>query len=95
MGSATLYPRTDTGGAGGGTPGLPADFTLQIRADGDTSNTTARTVTGPPNPAGAAQTYTLASATGRYLRLHATRLGRLASDESTKYRLQLAEILIR
>jgi hypothetical protein len=32
--------------------------------------------------------------TGRYLRLTATKLGAPASDESTKFRLQLAEIVI-
>lgn len=56
--------------------------------------TNARTVTAEPNPAGAAQTYTLTSAAGRHVRLRATRLGRPASDEAAKYRLQLAEIRI-
>ncbi|MEU1319962.1 discoidin domain-containing protein [Streptomyces tibetensis] len=95
IGAVTLHPRTDTGGAGGGSAGFPVDFTIQTRPDGATSYTTARTVTGQPNPNGAAQTYTLASATGRYVRLQATRLGTPASDETTKYRLQLAEILVR
>ncbi|BBC31116.1 Glycoside hydrolase family 78 [Streptomyces graminofaciens] len=94
IGSVTLHPRTDTGGAGGGSAGFPADFTIQTRTDGSSTYTTARTVTGEPNPSGAAQTYTLTSTTGRYLRLTATKLGRPASDESTKYRLQLAEIRI-
>ncbi|MEU2281521.1 discoidin domain-containing protein [Streptomyces sp. NPDC013178] len=93
--SVTLHPRTDTGGAGGGTAGFPVDFSLQVRADGAASYTTVRTVTGQTNPAGAAQTYPLASATGRYLRLKATRLGTPASDESSKYRLQLAEIRVK
>ncbi|MFG2025738.1 discoidin domain-containing protein [Streptomyces sp. NPDC048825] len=95
IGSVTLDPRTDTGGAGGGTAGFPVDFTLQTRAEGAASYTTVRTVTSQSNPGGAAQTYTLTSATGRYLRLRATRLGRPASDESTRYRLQLAEIRIK
>ncbi|MCF1592070.1 alpha-L-rhamnosidase-related protein [Streptomyces muensis] len=94
IGSVTLQPRTDTGGAGGGTAGLPVDFTLQTRADGGTSYTTVRTVTGQPNPGGTAQTYALTSATGRYLRLKATRLGAPATDETAKYRLQLAEIRV-
>ncbi|MGI5423503.1 hypothetical protein [Streptomyces sp. CA-179760] len=53
-----------------------------------------RTVTGQTNPEGGAQTYTLTAARGRHLRLRASRLGRPASDESTRYRLQLGEIRI-
>ncbi|UUU19860.1 alpha-L-rhamnosidase-related protein [Streptomyces sp. DSM 40750] len=92
--SVTLHPRTDIGGAGGGTAGFPVDFTLQTRTDGGTSYTTARTVTGGPNPDGAAQTYTFTTVNGRYLRLHVTRLGTPASDEAAKYRLQIAEIRV-
>ena len=92
IGSVTLHPRTDTAAAGGGTAGFPVDFTIQTRGDGGTSYTTVRTVTGQSNPAGVAQSYTLTSATGRFLRLKATRLGSPASDETAKYRLQLAEI---
>ncbi|MFF4655454.1 discoidin domain-containing protein [Streptomyces sp. NPDC001381] len=95
IGSVTLHPRTDTGAAGGGTAGFPVDFTIQTRPDGSGTYTTARTITAEPNPGGAAQTYTLTSATGRYLRLKASKLGRPASDETTKYRLQLAEISIK
>ena len=95
IGSVTLYPRTDTAAAGGGTAGFPADFALQTRADGASSYTTVRTVTGQANPNGGAQTYTLTGATGRHVRLRATRLGAPASDESTRFRLQLAEIRIR
>jgi hypothetical protein len=94
IGSVTLHPRTDTGGSGGGTAGFPVDFTFQTRTDGGTTYTTARTLTGEPNPNGAAQTYTLASPNGRYLRLRVTRLGRAASDETGKFRLQLAEIRV-
>ncbi|MEU5310895.1 discoidin domain-containing protein [Streptomyces sp. NPDC021562] len=95
IGSVTLYPRTDTGAAGGGTAGFPVDFALQTRADGATTYTTVRTVTGQPDPNGAAQSFTLTSATGRFLRLTATRLGAPAADETGKHRLQLAEIRIR
>ncbi|MFC8094554.1 discoidin domain-containing protein [Streptomyces sp. NPDC057301] len=94
IGSVTLHPRTDAPAAGGGTAGFPVDFTLQTRADGTATYSTVRTVTGQADPDGHAQTYTLASATGRYLRLRATRLGKPASDESTRHRLQLAEIRI-
>ncbi|MEH0420864.1 alpha-L-rhamnosidase-related protein [Streptomyces sp. B21-083] len=95
IGSVTLHPRTDIGAVGGGTAGFPVDFTLRTRAEGATSYTTARTVTGQANPNGTAQTYTLTAATGRYVRLQTTRLGAPASDESTLRRLQLAEISIK
>ncbi|WP_405813399.1 discoidin domain-containing protein [Streptomyces sp. NBC_01390] len=95
IGAVTLHPRTDTGAVGGGTAGFPVDFTLRIRAEGATSYTTARTVTGQANPNGTAQTYTLTAATGRYVRLQATRLGAPASDESTLRRLQVAEISVK
>lgn len=94
IGSVTLHPRTDLGASGGGTAGFPVDFTLQTRADGATAYTTVRAITAEPNPNGAAQTYPLTSATGRYLRLRATKLGKPASDETTKYRLQLAEMRV-
>ena len=95
IGSVTLHPRTDTGASGGGTAGFPVDFTIQTRPDGSSTYTTARSVTAQPNPNGTAQTYTLTSVTGRYLRLTATKLGKPASDESTRYRLQLAEIRVK
>ncbi|MET9773939.1 discoidin domain-containing protein [Streptomyces sp. NPDC006367] len=95
IGSVSLFPRTDTPAAGGGTAGFPVDFSFQTRADGSTAWTTVRTVTGQADPRGAAQTYSLASATGRHLRLSATRLGAPASDEAGRYRLQLAEIRVR
>lgn len=95
IGSVTLHPRTDTGAAGGGTAGFPADFTIRTRTDGATSYTTARTVTGQSSPTGTAETYTLTSVTGRHVRIQATKLGTPASDESTRYRFQLAEISIK
>lgn len=94
IGTVTLHPRTDTASVGGGTAGFPVDFTLQTRADGATTYTTARTITGEPNPGGTPQTYTLTSATGRYLRIKATKLGKPATDENTRYRLQLAEVRV-
>lgn len=95
IGSVTLHPRTDTAAAGGGTAGFPVDFTLRTRAEGATSYTTVRTVTGQANPNGTAQTYPLTAATGRYVRLRATGLGAPAADESTIRRLQVAEISIK
>ncbi|MFJ3804308.1 discoidin domain-containing protein [Streptomyces sp. NPDC090088] len=95
IGSVVLHPRTDTAAVGGGTAGFPIDFTLQTRADGATTYTTVRTVLGQRNPNGMAQTFTTPSAAGRYLRLIATKLGTPASDESTRYRLQVAEIRVK
>ncbi|ELS50839.1 discoidin domain-containing protein [Streptomyces viridochromogenes] len=89
-----LFPRTDTPASGGGTAGFPVDFTLQVRADGATSYSTVRTVTAQPDPDGRVQTYGFRTTTARYLRLQATKLGSPASDETTKYRLQLAEITV-
>ena len=94
IGTLTLSPRTDTAAVGGGTAGFPADFRIQTRADRATTYTTVRTVTGQGNPNGAAQSYTLTGATGRYLRVDASRLGSPAADESGKHRLQLAEIRV-
>lgn len=71
------------------------DFTIQTRPDGSTTCTTVRTITAEPNPGGDAQTYALTSATGRYLRLAAAKLGKAASNESTRYRFQLAEVRIK
>lgn len=77
-----------------GTAGFPVDFTIQTRSQEGISYSTVRTVTGQPSPNGQPQTYSLSSAYGRYLRLHVTRLGAPAADESGRYRLQLAEIVI-
>jgi alpha-L-rhamnosidase len=95
LGAVRLFHRTDTPAVGGGTAGFPVDFTIQVRADSTAVYTTARTITAEPNPGGAAQTYTLTSATGRYLRLKVSKLGKPASDESTRCRLQLAEIRVK
>lgn len=89
-----LFPRTDTPAAGGGTAGFPIDFTIQTRPDGSTTYTTVRTVTGQSNPNGLVQTYGFKTTTARYVRLQTTRLGTPASDETTKYRLQLAELTV-
>ncbi|MFJ3811642.1 discoidin domain-containing protein [Streptomyces sp. NPDC090073] len=94
IGTVKLCPRTDTQSAAGGTAGFPVDFTLQTRADNGTSYTTVRSVTAQPNPNGQPQTYSLSSASGRYLRLRVTRLGAPAADEASRFRLQLAEIVI-
>jgi hypothetical protein len=40
------------------------------------------------------QTYGFKTATARYVRLQVTKLGAPASDETTKYRLQLAGIRV-
>ncbi|SDS50539.1 F5/8 type C domain-containing protein [Streptomyces sp. TLI_053] len=92
--SVKLCPRTDTPSSAGGTAGFPVDFTIQTRSQEGISYSTVRTVTGQPSPNGQPQTYSLSSAYGRYLRLHVTRLGAPAADESGRYRLQLAEIVI-
>ncbi|MFF4352569.1 glycoside hydrolase family 78 [Streptomyces sp. NPDC001530] len=77
-----------------GTAGFPVDFTLQTRANGSTACTAVRPVTSEPNPNGRVQTYDFKTTTARYLHPQATRLDTPASDETTKYRLQLAEFTI-
>ncbi|MFF6983514.1 discoidin domain-containing protein [Streptomyces sp. NPDC008343] len=96
IGSITLRPGTDPVAADGSTLGFPVDFTLQTRADGATSYTTVRTVTGQVDPRGVAQEYTLDSASGRYLRLRATRLGKpVWNGTKNNFHLRLAEIRIK
>jgi hypothetical protein len=90
--ASSLAPTRPRGG--GGTAGFPVDFTLQTRADGSSTYTTVRTVTGQPNPNGLVQTYDFKTTTARYVRLQVTKLGAPAADETTKYRLQLAEIRV-
>ncbi|MGN9810434.1 alpha-L-rhamnosidase-related protein [Micromonospora sp. BQ11] len=88
----TLAPRTDTPASGGGTANFPIDFTIATRPDGGGAYTTVHTVAGQPNPNGASQQYALTPTTARYVRVLVTRLGTPATDEPTRYRLQLAEL---
>jgi alpha-L-rhamnosidase len=89
-----LFPRTDISANGGGTANFPVDFTIQVKSDGG-SYSTVKTVTGQANPNGTVQTYDIGSRNARYLKIDVTKLGTPASDETTKYRLQLAEVEIR
>jgi hypothetical protein len=92
-----LYPRTDTLTAGGQTANFPVDFTIDVKPDGG-SYSTVKTITGQANPNGTPQTYDLYTVIGypnaRYLRINATKLGTPASDETSNYRLQFAEVEI-
>ncbi|MFF5264398.1 discoidin domain-containing protein [Actinomadura viridis] len=88
----SLFPRTDITAAGGGTPGFPVDFTISTRKDGAANYTVARTVTGEADPEGDPRTYDFAKTTARYVRVQATRLGKPASDEPERFRLQLTEL---
>lgn len=85
-----LYPRTNATGVGGGSADFPVNFTIETSTDGSTY-TTVSTITGQANPNGSAQTYNFGATTARYVRISATTLGAPASDESSYYRLQLAE----
>ena len=88
-----MYPRTDTPAYGGGSANFPVDFTIQVKPNGG-SYTTVKTVTGQANPNGSPQTYDLGTQTARYVLVNVTKLGTPASDESSYYRLQLAEVEI-
>ncbi|MBN2572954.1 MAG: discoidin domain-containing protein [Deltaproteobacteria bacterium] len=89
-----LYPATDAVAVGGGNPGYPEDFTIEVRAD-DGSGATVRAVSGEVNPDGAPQTYDLGGARiGRFVRVSASRLGKPAAQEPACHRLRLAEVEI-
>ncbi len=88
-----LYPRTDTGAAGGGTANFPVNFTIQTAPDGG-AYTTTTTITGQANPNGVVQAYAFPATTARHVRVSVTKLGTPASDETSTYRLQLAEMQV-
>ena len=89
-----LHPTTEAVAVGGGSPGFPEEFSIEVESD-DGSGGTVRSVTAAANPEGAPQTYDLGSVRiGRYVRLSASRLGKPAAHEPTCHRVQLAEVEI-
>jgi hypothetical protein len=94
IGQVWLWPRTATAGepAGNGGAGYPEVFRVEVSDDGSTW-TTAGTWTGQVSDGSVGQGYDV-DASGRYVRLWVTRLGRAAPDEagSGLFRLQLAEL---
>ena len=94
LGSVWLWPRTATAGepTGNGGAGYPDTFEVQVSDDG-TTWTTLRSLTGEHSDGTRGIGYDV-EGQGRYVRVHVTRLGRPAPDESSRgfYRLQLAEL---
>lgn len=93
VGAVSLYPRTGIDAVGGGSPNFPVDFTIQVSTDG-TNYTTVKTVTAQANPDGDPVVYSFTATNARYVKLNVTKLGTPATDETTSYRLQLAEMQI-
>ncbi len=91
LGSVKLYPRGSGQAVGGGSPGFPVDFTIQVSAD-NISFRTVKTIVGQSNPFGKGQEYAFAPTSARYIKINATKLGDPASDAPSYYNLQLAEL---
>ncbi|MBL8028245.1 MAG: discoidin domain-containing protein [Fibrobacteres bacterium] len=89
-----LFPRTDTKGTGiSGCANFPVDYKIEIRTTAGVT-TEACNVTNQTNPAFTSVALSFNRIKGRYVRLTATRLGTPATDESSNYRLQLAEMQV-
>lgn len=86
-----LFPRTGATGTSGGSANFPVNFTIEVSTDG-TNYSVAQTVTGQVNPAGISQSYTFTPVTASHVRVKASGLGSPATDESSSFRLQLAEM---
>ncbi len=80
-----LTGRTDGSNTG---LGFPVDFTVQV-SDDNAHWTTVAARTGFPRPGTAAQVFTFAPVTARYVKVDGTRL---SADQFGAYHLQLGEI---
>lgn len=86
MGGVDLYPRNDSGNAGGW---FPVDFTIQISTD-DVHWTTVATETGYEQPSdGLVRSFAFEAASARHVKVHATSL---RSDASGNHGMAFAEI---
>jgi hypothetical protein len=94
LGSVWLWPRTATAGepVGIGGAGYPDTFTVQVSDDAVTWSTL-RSLSGEYSDGTRGLGYQVAGE-GRFVRIHVTKLGRSAPDESGQgyHRLQLAEL---
>ena len=86
-----LCPRTDAKSANGGAPGFPVEMNIEIKPDGGQFTTVASLV-AEPNPGTQPRIIDFSRKRGRYIRIHALRLGLPASYETQAYRFQLAEV---
>lgn len=94
LSSVWLWPRTATAGepVGNGGAGYPDTFAVEVSDDGVTWSTL-RSLTGETSDGSRGMGYDV-EGEGRFVRVHVTKLGRSAPDESSQgfYRLQLAEL---
>lgn len=84
-----LFPRSDVGSVGAY---FPIDFTIALSNDG-TTWTTVVSRAGYPTPSDTAQTFRFGAQTARYVKITGTNL-RQNPDESNRYRMQFAEIVV-
>lgn len=86
-----LWPRAGVHSVNDGSADFPVAFTIQIAPNGGTYQTVT-TIAAQADPKGTPQTYTFDAITAQHVRIVATTLGSPASDESSNYRLQFAEL---
>jgi hypothetical protein len=96
-----LYPRTDVDANvkdSGITPNFPEDFTIQVKAEGETIYKTVYTATGITNQNGKPYICDFNKITARYVRIVTTKVGLPTWDEGGTLagdsRVQLAEIRV-
>ncbi|MBW5448559.1 hypothetical protein GE107_21155 [Cohnella sp. CFH 77786] len=82
-----LYPRSDSGNVG---QGFPADFKIQVSADGTNWNAVVSQA-GYPRPGSQAQSFVFPKTDARYVRVLGTNLRPNPSDGGL-FRMQLAEV---
>ena len=88
-----LYPRANSHTEDYLSPNFPRAFTLQVSSDGENFTDVKQVVTDP-NPNKTPVSIDFDVQTARYIRLHITRMGDYAADESAinPYRIQLMEL---
>ncbi len=87
-----IYPRTDTTTADGETPNYPEEFQIQVMDENGDYQTVLEVTGQQASSIDGAQTYQFDDQTSRYIRIFPTKLGTPAKQETSYYRLQLAEI---
>lgn len=93
VGYVKLHPYISSKAVGGGNPGFPVDFTIQVSTDG-INYSVVKTITNQGNPNSVAPGYSFTPVTARYVRVNVTKLGIPQESETSIYRLQLAEVEI-
>ncbi|MBB5874329.1 hypothetical protein F4553_007763 [Allocatelliglobosispora scoriae] len=86
----TLHPRSDAGNVG---EGFPADFRIEVSANGSTWTAVAVRTAYPKPVSGTAQAFDFGAQTARYVRILGTSL-RNTNPNDPLYRMQFAELAI-